>query len=382
MSPSRTSALTLAVAATSVLAQSGVYTLTDSTTTTVYTVTQDTGGDVPLASKHFEYPHLPYHADSGDGPRGTQQGYNICNSTTLGSSSWCQTGWVNSIDDFCLWGSPDGGNGNQTVANEEEELVAYCTTATHGTRVIPPGALTGVQFITTPDYVEVVGYIDQTKLGLEASDYGGEEDPHGADQRGNPLGSLVYSTAFNSSGPTNATQVLQWSYFIGGGIFCYKACDPAGPRAAELCQHTYDRIGCTYNDPADYGSINGTFTSCQGDDQLPVGQYVTNGVTSTYYQPPESLGVISTIPYTPSIPATSQCSTYTSSNLYTALANYYSSVSPASSAPTAGPTTSSGAAKGLGSAPKAANTTSGASTLTVSLSAILAAALIVPALLL
>lgn len=33
----------------------------------------DTGGDVPLASKHFTYPDLPYHADSGDGPRGTQQ---------------------------------------------------------------------------------------------------------------------------------------------------------------------------------------------------------------------------------------------------------------------------------------------------------------------
>lgn len=34
----------------------------------------DTGGDVPLASKHFEYPYLPQKADSGDGPRGTQQG--------------------------------------------------------------------------------------------------------------------------------------------------------------------------------------------------------------------------------------------------------------------------------------------------------------------
>lgn len=72
-------------------AQSGPYTVSDSTTTRTYTVTQgepalhivqldstrladlrrlltaDTGGDVPLASKHFQYPNLPYHADSGDG---------------------------------------------------------------------------------------------------------------------------------------------------------------------------------------------------------------------------------------------------------------------------------------------------------------------------
>lgn len=27
----------------------------------------DTGGDVALASKHFQYPNLPVHADSGDG---------------------------------------------------------------------------------------------------------------------------------------------------------------------------------------------------------------------------------------------------------------------------------------------------------------------------
>ena len=41
--------------------------------------------------------------------------------------------------------------------------------------MIPPGALTGVQFIKTPDYVEIVGYIDQTAIGLQANDSGGEE---------------------------------------------------------------------------------------------------------------------------------------------------------------------------------------------------------------
>lgn len=115
----------------------------------------------------------------------------------------------------------------------------------------------------------------------------------------------------------------------------------------------YCRIGCTYNAPADYASINGTFTSCQGDDQLPVGRYVSDGVTHTYQQPPESLGPITTIPYTPSIPATSQCSTYTSSKLYTAIDQYYSSVSPSSSAPTSA-ATASGASSSAGSAAGAA----------------------------
>jgi hypothetical protein len=161
-----------------------------------------------------------------------------------------------------------------------------------------------------------VGFIDQTAINLRANDTGGEEDPHGADQRGNPLGALMYSSAFNTAGGPAYTQVIEWSYFVGAGVFCYKACDPAGPNAAQLCQRVclslpchaliavdtglemcditdiYDRIGCTYNAPAHYETINGTFQSCQGENQLPAGTYVENGVTKTYTQPPESAGPI------------------------------------------------------------------------------------------
>jgi len=119
--------------------------------------------------------------------------------------------------------------------------------------------LTLVYSVQTPDYVEIAGYIDQTALNLQADDAGGEEDPHGDDERGNPLGSLLYSSAFGNGPLSNFTQIHEWSYFVGGGVFCFKACDPAGPNAAALCAHIYDRIGCTYNDPVDYASINGTF---------------------------------------------------------------------------------------------------------------------------
>ena len=122
-----------------------------------------------------------------------------------------------------------------------------------------------------------------------------------------------------------------------------------------------DRIGCTFNDPANYNSINGTFTSCLGDDQNPVGVYVSNGVTQTYTQPPESDGVINlSSVYSTSIPPTSSCSTFTSSNLFTALASYHSSDS--SSAPTSA-ATSSGAYGASAKADKAeAKATSAATT--------------------
>jgi len=33
----------------------------------------------------------------------------------------------------------------------------------------------------TPDYVQVVGFVDQTKINIKKDDGGGEMDPHGAD---------------------------------------------------------------------------------------------------------------------------------------------------------------------------------------------------------
>jgi len=84
--------------------------------------------DIPLASKHFDYTSLPYMVDTNNGPRGIQTGYNLCNSTTEGSSSLCQTAIVNSLDDFCIWGpqKPDS-----QIADTEGELVAWCTKPGH-----------------------------------------------------------------------------------------------------------------------------------------------------------------------------------------------------------------------------------------------------------
>jgi len=176
----------------------------------------------------------------------------------------------------------------------------------HGTRVIPPGAITGAQFIQTEKYIQVTGNLDQTALNIAADDPGGEMDPMGADMKGNPLGGLMYTTAFSRD--NQPQQSRYWTNFMGNNQFCIKVCIPEGEDARQECEHIYDRIGCAYNVYADYANLDEKFESCEGDVGLYQGVYVgEDGRTSTYTQPAESLGAISTIPYTVSIPSSSRC---------------------------------------------------------------------------
>ncbi|KAJ8496996.1 hypothetical protein ONZ45_g12230 [Pleurotus djamor] len=304
---------------------------------------------VPLASKHFAYPGgIPYQADTDPNLiRGNQFGFNICNSTTENQNSLCQTSFVNHIDDFCLWAPSEP---NSVIANTEGEEVAWCTKPGHGTRLIPEGTLTGVQYIRTPDYIQIVGFIKQTNINIQDGDFGGELDPHGADLRGNPLGGLMYSNAFGGGNDNNSyTQVIEWTNFMGGNAFCIKVCDPAGPNAAHYCEHIYDRIGCAYNAPNH--AQDGTFEVCQGENMDFPGVYTSNGAVVTYTQPPESLGPITTMPYSARVPASSNCVPYQSSQLYAALASV--------SAPGSTPTTS-GSGTGTGATSSATGTSRGA----------------------
>lgn len=127
----------------------------------------------PLASKKFTYPNIPYQV-TGDqgGIRGPQSGYNLCNSTTEGSQSMCQTAFLNNVADFCMWSSPKT---DDTVGVSEAYEVAWCTKPGHGTRIIPPGAITGVQWLYAKNYLQVVGYINQAMVNLDPSDQGGGE---------------------------------------------------------------------------------------------------------------------------------------------------------------------------------------------------------------
>jgi len=237
-------------------------------------------------------------------------------------------------------------------------MVAWCSKAGHGTRVIPAGALTAVQFIQTPAYVQVTGLFNQQLLDMDPTDGGGEMDPHGADGRGNPIGGVVFSDAFPASGGNNNTyiQAVEWHNFMGSGVFCFKACDPAGPNAADFCQHVFDRIGCQYNAPAAY--TPNLFESCLGDNQDYPGVYTgADGVVTTYVQPPESLGAISSIPYTARIPASSSCTTYQSTALYSS--NPSATIGGSSSGAAATMTKAAAATGGAKASTASASTASG-----------------------
>jgi hypothetical protein len=84
-----------------------------------------------------------------------------------------------------------------------------------------------------------------------------------------------------------------------------------------MCNNIYDLIGCNYNMPN--AAQNGTFEACEGAQQDPVGIYTNSaGVVQTYSQPP--LGPITSMPYQPKVPASSNCVTYSSAELYASAA--------------------------------------------------------------
>ncbi|KAN0066101.1 hypothetical protein ACQY0O_000195 [Thecaphora frezii] len=185
-----------------------------------------------------------------------QSGYNTCANNTWNQDSRCQTAWINSLDDFCLWAPAEYG----TVGEKERSGVAYCTTDKHGTRLIPDGTITGAHFVRTRDYVQVTGTGDFTTINIPDGDEGGEFDPHGADDLGNPIGGIVYTTA-NPASNGQPFFVEQWTNFMSYNQFCLRAC--WGRDAARQCEHIYDVMGCRWNIPANYEP--NVFESCEGD---------------------------------------------------------------------------------------------------------------------
>lgn len=222
---------------------------------------------------------------------------------------------------------------------------------------------------------------------MAIDDYGGELDPHGADLVGlffalenfsNVSFSVVILLAVSctrthllavttpmgrfTTGQSafyfycKFRQILTHVSFMGGHTFCIKLCDPNGKNPGGYCQNIYDRLGCAYNAPNN--AKNGTFEVCDGEDMTPPGLYTgSSGATQTYFQPPESLGPITSVPYTPVVPASSNCVTYHSTNLYTALPT------PTGGAATTGKST--GATQSA-SAGAAASTSNGASAIGIS----------------
>ncbi|GAA5909281.1 hypothetical protein JCM8208_005630 [Rhodotorula glutinis] len=315
----------------------------------------------PLTDYSYSYGQQPYQVNPYNVGRGPQSGYNICNSTTSGPDAQCQTLVANNASDFCLWGSPTT-DANGTIGDIEAAVVAYCTTDKWGARVLPEGAITGLQVMHTSQYIQWTGHINMTALNLVADDTGGELDPHGADQLGNPLGGIVFSTGLPSAvGGDNSTmqQVISWNNYVGSGVFCMKFCGPIS--SPNYCENRFDLIGCSYNMPAAYE--DGVFNECDGDLQDVVGTYTgSNGQTSTWSQP-ESLAADSTLPWTPRVPSSSNCRTYSSADLFPVSLLGYQASSAAASTTSAASSMSTGSAASSRSrsSDKGASSTSGSS---------------------
>jgi len=199
--------------------------------------------------------------------------------------------------------------------------------------------------------------MNQVNINIPGDDDGGELDPHGADQRGNPLGGLVYTNGFPSNDGNNNTfqQVIEWHNFLGSEIFCFKICDPAIANSKEYCNNIFDRTGCDFVAPAAYP--DNVFEVCDSDNMDPVGVYTgSDGKTSTYKQPAEGVDITSL----PSVktPASSNCVTYTSSDIYAAAATVSATGSQTTGSSTTGSGSSTtGSSTQTGSVTKSTTTT-------------------------
>ncbi|KAN0065948.1 hypothetical protein ACQY0O_001082 [Thecaphora frezii] len=184
---------------------------------------------------------------------------------------------INSVDDWCTFGPP--GN-DQPIGNVEGETVAWCTKARNNARVIPDGTITAAHFVKTPLYVQIMALGDFTRIGLVPGDEGGELDPHGATEMGNPVGGNVTS---NVSGKDVFYQ--EWMNYISYDQVCFRICiagTDVAPTPLE-CQHELDEMGCNWVMPGNYQ--DNVFETCDGDAAYPPGIYPQDdGSTSTFHQ--------------------------------------------------------------------------------------------------
>ena len=153
---------------------------------------------------------------------------------------------MNSLDDFCIFAPPNPGPGSD-IGDTERIEVSWCIQAGYGTRLIPDGAITGAHFVQTPDYVQVTGVGDLTKINIPQGDEGGELDPHGADGNGE-WRILLYRLRFG----TSLVHALSCGAVSGG---------PAPViRAAQLHAGSW----CEFDDPPAYFCVRGVWYKARG----------------------------------------------------------------------------------------------------------------------
>ncbi|KAL1410770.1 hypothetical protein Q8F55_001712 [Vanrija albida] len=226
---------------------------------------------------------------------------------------------LNGVDDFCLYGPMEPGP-DSLIGNVEPSVVSYCTQPRNGARLIPDGTIHSAHVIKTPMYVQIHGFWDGTRVNIPAGDSGGELDPHGEKNLGNPIGGNVTTNLATGTD----TFYEEWMSFISYDQFCLRICTAGTDKvnAGLMCEHKLDIMGCRFVMAIpDLYSSNGTFTFCEGEPAAPPGLYpLPNGEYSTFRQrwtdkanPPQyTVGDLVT-PGAPAFwPKTSNCQTFSS----------------------------------------------------------------------
>ncbi|KAG6852838.1 hypothetical protein C0991_008677 [Blastosporella zonata] len=193
--------------------------------------------------------------------------------TAINQTSMSRLISANTIEDFCIFAPPALAN----ISDSETIEVAWCTQQRNDARLIPDGTLTGVSFLQTDNYLQILGYGDFTQLNIPFGDWGGELDPHGAYGSGNPIGGNVTSNISGADEP-----YAEWMLYIDYDQFCFRVCTAANSTysAAAMCWHELDEMGCEYVMPGNY-NFNGTFETCEADVAYPPGWYPTATVDGT-----------------------------------------------------------------------------------------------------
>ncbi|KAJ7908886.1 hypothetical protein B0H13DRAFT_2251474 [Mycena leptocephala] len=198
--------------------------------------------------------------------------------TAINQTSMARLLSVNSIEDFCLFAPPTpNANISDTEVDNRGRMVHE---ARNNARVIPDGTITGISFLKTDFYVQIMGNGDFTKLNIANGDFGGELDPHGAYGTGNPVGGNVTTNVVDGVDEP----IQEWMLYIDYNQFCLRACTNANSTysAAFMCWHELDEMGCEFVMPGTYNPP-GTFESCDADVAYPPGWYPTViGGTSTF----------------------------------------------------------------------------------------------------
>ncbi|KAF7290795.1 hypothetical protein MIND_01320500 [Mycena indigotica] len=186
--------------------------------------------------------------------------------TRINQTSMARLLTLNSIDDFCLFAPPVLAN----ISDTETEEVAWCTKPRNNARVIPDGTITGVSFLKTSFYVQIMGTGNFTLLNVVAGDEGGELDPHGATGAGNPVGGNVTTNIVDNVDEP----IAEWMLFMSNTVFCIRACTNANATydAAHMCWHELDVMGCEFVMPGTYNPP-GIFETCDADVAYPPGWY-------------------------------------------------------------------------------------------------------------